>query len=276
VTQISGNPSAGMKHLTVDKTDLEDYPAWSKTIDDINHGPAINHGVWAYYKGPPFLQRVTLYSGNDVDITKGGQLVRRLLGLPVNFGKWEGNNYVSNFESQQMHFLQSNEHSVIVIPPLSQANLPLLSDHAKEMIHRYVSVGHNSLIVTGGTGAVDFINKNLFADGISNNSACTFKLVVHDFAPFHLSPSPSPPHPPPRPHPLLRSRSTFSSSASLTPNPVRGNDARAGVDAGPVREAGRGRRHALPAAPRHPPRHVRPRPRRPQGPPVHACTHPDA
>lgn len=30
----------------------------------------MNHGVWTYYKGPPFLQRVTLYSGNDVDITQ--------------------------------------------------------------------------------------------------------------------------------------------------------------------------------------------------------------
>jgi len=30
----------------------------------------LNHGVWTYYKGPPFLQRVTLFSGNDVDITQ--------------------------------------------------------------------------------------------------------------------------------------------------------------------------------------------------------------
>ena len=35
----------------------------------------MNHGVWTYYKGPPFLQRVTLYSGNDVDITQCETLI---------------------------------------------------------------------------------------------------------------------------------------------------------------------------------------------------------
>jgi hypothetical protein len=108
-----------------------------------------------------------MYSGNDVDLTKGGELVRRIVGLPLNFGKWEGNHYIADFETQQMYFLQSNEHSVLIFPPMKEENLPILSDHAKQMIHRYVSVGHNTLIVLGGPGSLEFINKNLFADGMT-------------------------------------------------------------------------------------------------------------
>ncbi len=157
--------AADLQTITRDITDVQDYPSWSKTIDDINKAPAVHHGLWAYYKGPPFLQRVTMYSGNDVDLTKGGELVRRIVGLPLNFGKWEGNHYIADFETQQMYFLQSNEHSVLIFPPMKEENLPILSDHAKQMIHRYVSVGHNTLIVLGGPGSLEFINKNLFADG---------------------------------------------------------------------------------------------------------------
>ncbi len=62
--------AAALEHLAVDKTDLADYPSWSKTVDDINAVPTLSHGLWAYYKGPPFLQRVTMYSGNDIDLTK--------------------------------------------------------------------------------------------------------------------------------------------------------------------------------------------------------------
>jgi hypothetical protein len=157
--------AAALEHLAVDKTDLQDYPSWSKTVEDINAAPAINHGLWAYYKGPPFLQRVTMYSGNDVDLTKSGELVRRIVGLPKNYGKWEGNHYIANFDSQQMYFLQSNQHSVLIFPPMKESHLPILSDHAKDMIHRYVSIGHNTLILTGGPGAVKFINDYLFTDG---------------------------------------------------------------------------------------------------------------
>lgn len=53
-----------------------------------------------------------MYSGNDVDISYSGNLVRRILGLPKNFGKWEGNTFLNNFDSQQMRFLESNKHSV--------------------------------------------------------------------------------------------------------------------------------------------------------------------
>lgn len=136
-------------------------------MDQIDTEPSINHGLWAFYKGPPFLQRVTLYSGNDIDLTRGGELVRRILGLPLNFGKWEGNTYIQDFESKQMYYLQSNVHSTLVIPPLTTRDEPLLSDQAKHMLHQYVSVGHNTIIVTGGSGAVDFVNKNLIVAGMT-------------------------------------------------------------------------------------------------------------
>jgi len=159
--------AAALEHLAVDKTDLQDYPSWSKTVDDINAAPALSHGLWAYYKGPPFLQRVTMYSGNDIDLTKSGELVRRIIGLPKNYGKWEGNHYLANFDSQQMYFLQSNQHSVLIFPPMKEKHLPILSVHATDMIHRYVSIGHNTLILTGGPGAVKFINDYLFTDGMT-------------------------------------------------------------------------------------------------------------
>ena len=126
----------------------------------------ISHGLWTYYKGPPFLNRVTMYAGNDVDITRSGNIVRRVVGLPKNFGKWEGNTYLQTFDSQQMRFIQSNKHSVIVIPPLSEGNRPVLSDNAKGMLVHYMGSGHNTLIVCGGPANVDFINQNLLpADG---------------------------------------------------------------------------------------------------------------
>ena len=171
-----------LKTLTKDTNDLFDYPKWSKTVDQIDTEPSINHGLWAYYKGPPFLQRVTLYSGNDRDLTKGGELVRRILGLPLNFGKWEGNHYLDNFETQQMYFLQSNEHSALVIPPLDQSSQPILSERAKQMLHQYISVGHNTVIVTGGTGAIDFINKNLIVEGAARSCVLSIQLEApHSF-----------------------------------------------------------------------------------------------
>lgn len=77
-------------------------------------------------QGPPFLQRVTMYSGTDVDLSRGGNLVRRVLGLPLSFGQWEGNSYLHSFDSQQMRFLQSNEHSALVIPPLSEGDSEII------------------------------------------------------------------------------------------------------------------------------------------------------
>mmetsp|Transcript_18101 Transcript_18101/g.40698 ORF Transcript_18101/g.40698 Transcript_18101/m.40698 type:complete len:327 (-) Transcript_18101:35-1015(-) len=140
--------------------DFKDYPSWTKDVDAINEQGRVNHGVWTYYKGPPFLQRVTLYSGNDVDITHAGNMIRRILGLPKNFGKWEGNTYLNTFDSQQMRFLQDNKHSVLVMPPLAESNVPLLSIAAKAMLHKYISTGHNTVIVTGGPASIDFINQN--------------------------------------------------------------------------------------------------------------------
>ena len=55
---------------------------------------------------------------------------------------------------------------VIVIPPLSEGNRPVLSDNAKGMLKHYISSGHNTLIVCGGPANINFINKNLLpADG---------------------------------------------------------------------------------------------------------------
>lgn len=105
-----------------------------------------------------------MYSGNDVDITTSGNLVRRVLGLPLSFGKWEGNSFIKNFDSQQMRFLASNEHSALVIPPLSEGNLPLLDDGTKALLQHYIAVGHNTLVVCGGEAAVDFINKNFLGN----------------------------------------------------------------------------------------------------------------
>jgi hypothetical protein len=191
-----------LRHLTKDTNNLLDYPKWSKTIEQINTLPYVNHGLWAYYKGPPFLQRVTLFSGDDVDLTKGGELVRRILGLPLNFGRWEGNHYLHDFESQQMYFLQSNEHSTLVIPPLKFGSSPILSDHAKEMLHHYISVGHNTVIVTGGTAAVDFINKNLFVEGTNQAHMPT---PLFDL-PEYLASNKNNPHP----HPIWISNFPWS------------------------------------------------------------------
>jgi len=151
---------AEVSHMFRDKVFLQDYPKWARTVEQINAAGAMNHGVWKYYKGPPFLQRVTMFSGNDVDITTSGNLVRRVLGLPLSFGKWEGNSFVKNFDSQQMRFLASNEHSALVIPPLTLDNTPLLPDSAKALLHQYIAVGHNTLVVCGGPAAVNFINMN--------------------------------------------------------------------------------------------------------------------
>ncbi|EKX39299.1 hypothetical protein GUITHDRAFT_154444, partial [Guillardia theta CCMP2712] len=130
--------------------EYQDYPAWTKSVNDVNAQNHINHGKWTSIEGPPFLQRITLYSGNGVDITHGGNIVRKVVGIPKNFGKWEGNRFLANFESQQMRFFQSNKNSALVIPPLSQGNLPILSDYAKGMLKHYVALGHNTLIVCGG------------------------------------------------------------------------------------------------------------------------------
>ncbi len=157
--------AVGLKRLTVDKSEIQEFPKWAKSIEDINAAEIINHGLWAYYKGPPFLQRVTMYSGDDIDLNKNAELVRKLIGIPVNFGKWEGNHYIKNFDSRQMFYLQSNEHSVLIIPPLSEKQVPVIDTNGQKMLRRYASKGHNTMIICGGTGSVDFINKYLFANG---------------------------------------------------------------------------------------------------------------
>ena len=63
------------------ETEIKDYPRWAKTTDQINEMGHKKHGLWTYFKGPPFLNRVTMFSGNDVDITRSGNIVRRVAGL---------------------------------------------------------------------------------------------------------------------------------------------------------------------------------------------------
>jgi len=40
-----------------------------------------------------------LFSGNDVDVTQSGNLVRMVMGLRKNFGKWEGNGKKSKLKT---------------------------------------------------------------------------------------------------------------------------------------------------------------------------------
>jgi len=47
---------------------------------------------------------------------QAGNLVRMVMGLKKNFGKWEGNGYLKNFETQQMRFVQSNKVSFYLNP----------------------------------------------------------------------------------------------------------------------------------------------------------------
>jgi len=152
-------------HMFRNGKPLSDYPEWSKTIDDINAGGSVNHGEWTPFSGPPFMQRMVLFSGNDVDVTQSGNLVRMVMGLRKNFGKWEGNGFLKSFESQQMRFVQSTRDSVLVVPPLSEGNMVILTDYAKSMIKHFVASG-NSMIVCGGPASVDFLNQNfLTLDG---------------------------------------------------------------------------------------------------------------
>eukprot|EP00960_Hanusia_phi_P041093 754826-Hanusia_phi.AAC.8 len=181
------------KSMFRNDVEYQDYPAWSKSVDDINAQVMfflstprevnfhliqnhINHGKWSSIEGPPFVQRITLYSGSGVDITHGGNIVRKVVGIPKNFGKWEGNRFLANFDSQQMRFFQSNKNSALVIPPLSEGNLPILSDYAKGMLKHYVALGHNTLIICGGPASVDFINQNLY----SSSEGTTPALVTED------------------------------------------------------------------------------------------------
>jgi len=100
-----------------------------------------------------------------VDVTQSGNLVRMVMGLKKNFGKWEGNGFLKSFESQQMRFVQSTRDSVLVVPPLSEGNMVILTDYAKSMIKHFVAAG-NSMIVCGGPASVDFLNQNfLTLDG---------------------------------------------------------------------------------------------------------------
>jgi hypothetical protein len=169
VALLASSGKAGKVGLAMTQADADqmfrnsnkygDYTEWEKTIDDINHEGKVNHGLWTPYKGPPFMERMVLFSGNDVDVTQSGNLVRMVMGLKKNFGKWEGNGYLKSFEGPQMRFVQSNENSILVIPPVTDDNMPTLTPYARKMLRHYISKG-NSVIVCGGPASIDFVNQN--------------------------------------------------------------------------------------------------------------------
>lgn len=154
------------KRMLVEKQmDLvRDFPYWSMNsgLADAakGHGQA---GEWRANRGPPYVQAVTMFAGTGVDKQGSGNLVRRIVGLKTSFRfhKWEGNNFISNFDGPQFRFLYRNVHSSLVIPPLEMSGGPLLGWNAIHRLYLYVNEGENSLIVVGGPASVLFINNNV-------------------------------------------------------------------------------------------------------------------
>ena len=52
------------------------YPAWAKSQSIGGHG---QDGEWDHERGPPYVQRITMYVGLGVDTLHNGNLVRRIL-----------------------------------------------------------------------------------------------------------------------------------------------------------------------------------------------------
>jgi len=111
------------KHILVEKQmDLvRDFPYWAMNsgLADASkgHGQA---GEWRANRGPPYVQATTMFAGTGVDKQGSGNLVRRIVGLKTSFRfhKWEGNNFISNFDGPQFRFLYRNIHSSLIVPPL--------------------------------------------------------------------------------------------------------------------------------------------------------------
>uniref|UniRef100_A0A6U2G2Q8 Uncharacterized protein n=1 Tax=Hemiselmis andersenii TaxID=464988 RepID=A0A6U2G2Q8_HEMAN len=143
------------------------YPTWAKGAALTGKG---QDGEWRHDRGPPYVMRVTLFSGDGVDTKGSGTLVRRILGLKTAFGKpcdlrscrhaWSNNNYLTSFDGPQFRFLYRNMCSVLVVPPLTNGAGPILSENGIFRLHHYLRSGHNSLIVLGGVANVLFLNQN--------------------------------------------------------------------------------------------------------------------
>lgn len=143
------------------------FPSWSKGNSVQGTG---QDGEWRHDRGPPYVMRLTLFSGDGVDTVGSGTLVRRILGLKTAFGKpcdlrsckhaWSNNNYMSTFDGPQFRFLYRNMCSVLVVPPLTNGAGPILSENGMFRLHHFLNEGHNTMIVLGGVANVLFLNQN--------------------------------------------------------------------------------------------------------------------
>jgi hypothetical protein len=144
------------------------YPDWSKGVSIPGHG---QEGEWNHERGPPYVQRLTMFAGQGVDTLHNGNLVRRILGLNKAFQRpcdlrscdeaFSGNQYVRSFDGAQFRFLYRNLCSTIVIPPLTKGAGPILGHNGLYRLHHYLKDGYNTLIVLGGTASLLFLNQNV-------------------------------------------------------------------------------------------------------------------
>ncbi|EKX47141.1 hypothetical protein GUITHDRAFT_107052 [Guillardia theta CCMP2712] len=145
-----------------------EYPNWSH--DQLIGGKG-QDGVWRYDRGPPYVQRLTMFSGPGVNSVGNGNLVRKILGLKLAFGGscdlrscqrgMQGNSYIGDFDGAQFRFFYRNACSTLVIPPLSNGAGPVLDDKGVYRLYRYLKEGYNTLVVCGGTSSILFINQNI-------------------------------------------------------------------------------------------------------------------
>jgi len=109
------------------------YPAWSKGTSIPGKRP---ESIWRQDRGPPYIKRLTMYTGPGVDTKHSGNLVRRVLGLTTAFQKpcddrscqdaMSGNQYLKTFAGPQFRFLYRSTCSSLVIPPLVHGAGPVL------------------------------------------------------------------------------------------------------------------------------------------------------
>lgn len=60
------------------------YSDWAKGVSIGGHGA---FGEWRADRGPPYVQRLTMFAGTGVDQVGSGTLVRRILGIKMAFGR---------------------------------------------------------------------------------------------------------------------------------------------------------------------------------------------
>mmetsp|Transcript_12321 Transcript_12321/g.29465 ORF Transcript_12321/g.29465 Transcript_12321/m.29465 type:complete len:485 (+) Transcript_12321:30-1484(+) len=144
------------------------FPDWAKSETIMGMG---QDGEWRHDRGPPYVQRMTMFAGDGVDTLRNGNLVRRILGLKTAFGKncdlrscdhaWTGNSYLRSFDGSQFRFLYRNQCSAIIIPPLTHGAGPILSKNGLFRLHHYLKDGYNTMVVAGGTASLLFLNQNI-------------------------------------------------------------------------------------------------------------------